>query len=274
MSDDPLIQRLTQLEPDGGELDRDALLFAAGRASVRPNRGWQRSGRDFGGVAACDVALCFFWPGQKLRRSKGRRFLGLSPTTVAADRAHAHPPPLPVPEGGRDWAFRQQLLEGDGKLPPMPAIELVDLPEENLSEIGPLMFQHFGGAQTMIRLFCGLFLTAICAALSGEGLGQIPPEPKPVAPEPTETVIRLKVQGRCSTLKPVLQYHLLPELSEMNPGNPIQGYLSCFSDQNYFFFNKQSFEDRERWSEMPLKDLPVEKLRGWGYGGHRGCTQG
>lgn len=27
-------------EPDAGRLDRDALLYAAGRASARPNRSW------------------------------------------------------------------------------------------------------------------------------------------------------------------------------------------------------------------------------------------
>jgi hypothetical protein len=50
----------------------------------------------------------------------------------------------------------------------------------------------------------------------------------------------------------------------MNPGNPIQGYLKCFSEQNPFFFSKQSMDEREKWVDMPLKDLPVEKLRHYG----------
>ena len=37
---EPIIDRLRQFTPNGSSLDRDALLFAAGRASVRPNRGW------------------------------------------------------------------------------------------------------------------------------------------------------------------------------------------------------------------------------------------
>jgi hypothetical protein len=37
---DSLATRLSQFTPDASGLDRDALLFAAGRASVRPNRGW------------------------------------------------------------------------------------------------------------------------------------------------------------------------------------------------------------------------------------------
>jgi hypothetical protein len=35
---EPLVERLNRFTPDAGRLDRDALLFAAGRASVRPNR--------------------------------------------------------------------------------------------------------------------------------------------------------------------------------------------------------------------------------------------
>jgi hypothetical protein len=34
------LERLSRFMPDAGGLDRDALLFAAGRGSARPNRGW------------------------------------------------------------------------------------------------------------------------------------------------------------------------------------------------------------------------------------------
>jgi hypothetical protein len=37
---EPFLERLTGFTPDAGRLDRDALLFAAGRSSARPNRGW------------------------------------------------------------------------------------------------------------------------------------------------------------------------------------------------------------------------------------------
>lgn len=36
---DAFLERLSQFTPNAGALDRDALLFAAGRASARPNRG-------------------------------------------------------------------------------------------------------------------------------------------------------------------------------------------------------------------------------------------
>jgi hypothetical protein len=47
----------------------------------------------------------------------------------------------------------------------------------------------------------------------------------------TETVIRLTVQPMAAP-KPALRYLLLPELKEMNPGNPIPNYLKCTLDQD------------------------------------------
>ncbi len=43
----------------------------------------------------------------------------------------------------------------------------------------------------------------------------------------TETVIRLTVQPMAAP-QPALRYLLLPELKELNPGNPIPNYLRCF----------------------------------------------
>jgi hypothetical protein len=80
---------------------------------------------------------------------------------------------------------------------------------------------------------------------------------------PTQTIVRLTVTPQ-SAPKPALRYQLLPELREMNPGNPIQGYLMCFMEQNHFFFDKTAVENREKWQTMPLKDLPVKELRGYG----------
>jgi hypothetical protein len=80
---------------------------------------------------------------------------------------------------------------------------------------------------------------------------------------PKETVIRLTVEPRAAP-RPPLKYQLLPELAEMNPGNPIQAYLKCFSEQTTFFFSKKFAEERGKWLEMPLKDLPAEQLRHYG----------
>jgi hypothetical protein len=48
---------------------------------------------------------------------------------------------------------------------------------------------------------------------------------------PAETVIRLTVRPMAAP-KPALHYLLLPELREMNPGNPIANYLRCLMDHD------------------------------------------
>jgi hypothetical protein len=80
---------------------------------------------------------------------------------------------------------------------------------------------------------------------------------------PTETMVRLTVKPQAPPT-PALRYQLLPELREMNPGNPIQGYLVCFMEQNHFFFDKTEVENREKWQTMPLKDLSGKDLHNYG----------
>ena len=78
-----------------------------------------------------------------------------------------------------------------------------------------------------------------------------------------ETLIRLNVSPAPAP-KPALRYLLLPELKEMNPGNPIQNYMKCFMEQQKFFFDKEAFERREKLLTMPLKELPAQELQDYG----------
>jgi hypothetical protein len=78
-----------------------------------------------------------------------------------------------------------------------------------------------------------------------------------------ETLIRLNVQPAAAP-KPALRYLLLPDLREMNPGNPIQNYLKCFMEQQKFFFDKEAFERREKLLAMPLAQLPAQELKEYG----------
>jgi hypothetical protein len=78
-----------------------------------------------------------------------------------------------------------------------------------------------------------------------------------------ETVVRLKAQPMAAP-KPALKYQLLPELRELNPGNPAQSYLKCFAEQQIFFFNKEVAAERLRYLAMPLAELPAEKLLDYG----------
>jgi hypothetical protein len=54
------LERLTRFTPDAGGLNRDALLFAAGRSSVRPNRGWKTLASLLAGTQA--MSLVLLWP--------------------------------------------------------------------------------------------------------------------------------------------------------------------------------------------------------------------
>jgi hypothetical protein len=63
----------------------------------------------------------------------------------------------------------------------------------------------------------------------------------------SETVIRLTVRPMPAP-KPALRYLLLPELREMQPGNPIPNYLKCFLDQDF-----SSPQSQENLSESALR---------------------
>ena len=57
---EPFLERLSRFTPDAGGLDRDALLFAAGRVSARRNRGWMTVASLLAGTQA--LSLIFLWP--------------------------------------------------------------------------------------------------------------------------------------------------------------------------------------------------------------------
>lgn len=85
----------------------------------------------------------------------------------------------------------------------------------------------------------------------------------PTPPPATETVVKFAVTPMAEP-KPALKYPLLPERREMTPGNPLYGYLKCFMEQNHFYFHKDSIEKREKYQTMPLAELPVKDLKGYG----------
>jgi hypothetical protein len=98
-----------------------------------------------------------------------------------------------------------------------------------------------------------------CAALA---VVVLPARAEPAASNP-ETLIRLTVQPAPAP-KPALRYQLLPELREINPGNPCQNYMKCFMEQQKFFFDKEAFDRREKLLTMPLKELPAQELQDYG----------
>jgi hypothetical protein len=61
--------------------------------------------------------------------------------------------------------------------------------------------------------------------------------------------------------KPALRYLLLPELGELQPGNPIEGYLRCFEEPQSFFLNKNPCERRDQMQSSPLLELTLQELQ-------------
>jgi hypothetical protein len=66
-----------------------------------------------------------------------------------------------------------------------------------------------------------------------------PPAPAEQTVTSTETLVRLTVRPMAAP-KPALRYLLLPDLREMNPGNPIPNYLKATLDQD-FSTDQESF---------------------------------
>jgi hypothetical protein len=83
------------------------------------------------------------------------------------------------------------------------------------------------------------------------------------APGTAETLIRLTVQPAPAP-KPALRYLLLPELKEVQPGNPCHNYLKCFMEAQKFFYDKEAFQRRDKLLAMPLKELPAQELQDYG----------
>ncbi len=98
----------------------------------------------------------------------------------------------------------------------------------------------------MSRLFCACALFAVLAAPCAGGQADAKPE----------LLISLSVTPAAAP-EPVLEYVLLPQLREMNPGNPIQGYMKCYLEQYRFVFDEEEFGRRQRLLTMPLEELPA-----------------
>ncbi len=123
---EPLAERLSRFTPDSAGLDRDALLFAAGRASVRPSRRW----RAVAGVLAASqlLTLAALWP----RIPPAR----IDPPTVAAQPSE--PVALPLPrDPSQLGVLSERLLASEGNwIPPTEDGPMIE-PEPPLRVFGP-----------------------------------------------------------------------------------------------------------------------------------------
>jgi hypothetical protein len=101
-------ERLSRFTPDGSGLDRDVLLFAAGRASAQSGRRW---GALAGILAATQVlTLVLLWP----RPAPP----DVVPAVVTAPSTFNEPTESAPPDSAALWVLRERALATEGNLPP------------------------------------------------------------------------------------------------------------------------------------------------------------
>jgi hypothetical protein len=117
---EPILERLSRFTPDAGRLDRDALLFAAGRDSARPNRGWMTLASLLAGTQALSLAL--MWPHSS--PSVGRSTVSIA--GVPAPSAAPGPPATGASAHPGLWSAHRRLLEPDSNDPPVGDITFIE----------------------------------------------------------------------------------------------------------------------------------------------------
>jgi hypothetical protein len=124
---EPLAERLSRFTPNATSLDRDTLLFAAGRASVRPSRRWQA----LAGVLAVSqlLTLVCLWP---------RTAPPLETPFAAAKSSRSETASEPPAEGDASkWrALRERMLETDLDNPATSSDEPTIPPDSPLRAFG------------------------------------------------------------------------------------------------------------------------------------------
>jgi hypothetical protein len=126
---EPLAERLSRFTLDATGLDRDAVLFAAGRASARPNWKWKTLAA---ALAISQVlTLVGLWPRPMPSSAP-------SPVVVQQQPASALPEEEIVPPPAGAWTPRTDLLSMDLDRPAPPSEEPMVPPEPPLRAFGPL----------------------------------------------------------------------------------------------------------------------------------------
>jgi hypothetical protein len=121
MSDDPLIRQLSKFTPNSGGLDRDALIFAAGKSSAKPNRRWKVLASALVTSQVITLGL-FLWPANvpSMPETHQQSFVAIEP----------QPPAQTKNDDLRKYLqLRERLLSGDGNLPP-PELYDSEWPDE------------------------------------------------------------------------------------------------------------------------------------------------
>ena len=126
------LERLSRFTPDAGGLDRDALLFAAGRNSTRPNRGWVAVASLLAATQA--LSLVLLWPRPDLPTSLSTASVETAPIPR---RALEQPGPEALRNAPYGPSAHHSLGDLDLEARPTPDISFVDQ-EPPLRAFGPL----------------------------------------------------------------------------------------------------------------------------------------
>jgi hypothetical protein len=112
---EPFIERLNRFTPNAGGLDRDALLYAAGRASARPNRAWIALATAL--ALAQPLSLVLLWPHPVPPATRVRVDVASLPTPSATVES----PAPDASEGAGLWSAGSSLSELEAAKSPVPA---------------------------------------------------------------------------------------------------------------------------------------------------------
>ena len=126
------LERLSRFTPDASGLDRDALLFAAGRNSVRPHRGWVTVTSLLAATQA--LSLVLLWPRPNPSASPSTMSIATAPIPQRALEPHSS---QAFPSPPRVLSARPSLLESDIEAQPAADITFIDQ-EPPLRAVGPL----------------------------------------------------------------------------------------------------------------------------------------
>jgi len=111
---EPVSERLSRFTPDASGLDRDALLFEAGRASARP--GWHWKGLAAALAASQLLTLWLLWPRTPTTGSPSPAPPALTPAAPPGSGESAEPSGL--------WTLNRRLRDGQtDPLPPPQSVE-------------------------------------------------------------------------------------------------------------------------------------------------------
>lgn len=103
-----------------------------------------------------------------------------------------------------------------------------------------------------MRLLC---LAVVASFLGGTtALAQPNPEPKD-----GKLTIPLTLHPTAAP-KPLSRYYLTPQYIDMQPGNRVPGFMKAYMEQ-HTFFSKEPADQREKWNQTPLADLPLDDIK-------------